>query len=111
MCWRSAPAALNLAETDISQLKPEQHARLEVQLNRQVTYAERLAQRLTRLRLARDSEFIQAATRARDATNQLWLYVATHRPMKSENDLPFQDSRHLLISASIRTRSICMPAT
>jgi hypothetical protein len=70
-------------------MTPKQHAQLEAQLNRQVTYLERLAQRLTRLRFARDSEFMQAVARARNATNELWPFVATRRPKKSESDLPF----------------------
>ena len=55
----------------MSQLKPEQHAQLEARLNRQVTYLEPLVQRLTRVRLARDSKFMPAVTRARNAANEL----------------------------------------
>jgi hypothetical protein len=44
---------------------------------------------LTRLRFALDGDFMHGVARARNATNEMRLFVAVHGPKKDDGELPF----------------------
>ena len=76
---------------NIQQLRPEQHARLKAQVEKQLDYWQKLLSRLDHRRFPRDGELFQRALQAQRAVHSMWEYIEFHRPQSGPEDggLPF----------------------
>ncbi len=76
---------------DITQLTPEQHAKLKAQTEAMLDYLHRLLGRLDDRRFKRDGEFFQAVLGAMRGVHSLWEYIEFHKPANGPEDggLPF----------------------
>ncbi len=75
---------------NISNLTPEQHAKLSKHVATMTRYIERLLNRLYQRRLRKDNEFVQKTYQAQRAMNESQHYINSNPPNTTESgDLPF----------------------